>query len=140
VLSKEDQRSSSDNFAMLMYTDPVVPRMGFGGGYTLRRLPNDRFEVEFDYYKPASVIGMVGTPSHGLPINRTEEFDGEATHANAAIRQHFKAQFNVRDLQSGQIKPTFTQAPQTHLRIEPDWALWDQQMEAGLVTLPRATR
>ena len=140
VLSKEDPRSGSDNFAMLMDPDPVVPRMGFGGGYTLRRLPNDRIEVEFDYYKPASVLGMVGSLGHGLPINRTEEFDGEATHANAAIHQHFKAQFNVRDLQSGQIKPTFTQAPQTHLRIEPDWALWDQQMEAGVVTLPRATR
>ncbi len=91
MLSKEDQRSSSDNFAMLMDTDPVVPRMGFGGGYTLRRLPNDRFEVEFDYYKPASVIGMVGSLSHGLSINRTEVFDGEATRANAAIHQHFKA-------------------------------------------------
>lgn len=127
-----DPTQGSDDFCMLIDAGQVdTMRAQFNGGYTLRRLATDKVEVEFDHMRPATQLAISGSAMQGstVPINRAVEFDGEVTAENAAIHQHFKVQFDLKDLKAGVLKPSFSQVPQTHLQIRPDWGQIAQARE-----------
>lgn len=128
--------NGGDNMLWLEQTASIDPgRPAFEGGFTIRELPNGRVEVEFQQLRPATSLSLApGAAAASLPINRGEHFDGKTTPENAALHQTFKVEFAMSDLDRGVIKPTFRQAPQTRIRILPDWGQIAQLREKGVLS------